>query len=279
MTKVYVPTWNSIATLEKCLKSIEKAVPNAEITIIDRASTDGTRQIAEKYGEYVVFEGNLGEARTLICKLAAKQSDMFLMVDSDVELPPNFLSIAKEFMTEKVGAVFGVKVAEAEKARSYEIYAHALESTVYPVVNGKRMDTACTLFRPEATNGFHCNCFSFEDYALGKYINSKGFKHVRICVVCSHLGFDDFRVYLAHQRWSGAGVRYIRFKAIWQSLVSLIVMPLRSPCKLTTFQVRLHYTIGFLLSRWLLEYERKPRIHPNWRQQIGRINFKVTVKA
>jgi glycosyltransferase involved in cell wall biosynthesis len=251
---VYVPTWNSSATLEQCINGIFRAVPNAEICVVDHASVDDTKMIAKRHGTYEVFMGNLGETRTHICEVASKSDEPFMMVDSDVELPNNFIDVAKNFLVLKNGAVYGRKQTVGEKPQKYEAFVYSAYS--FPVVNSKRLDTSCTLFNPEAIKGFVCHWPSYEDYALGKHMRSRGFSYVLLDLPCKHLGLGDFRVYLSHVRWAGAGLGLIGLPSTWKLFASVFWMPLKSPCKLLTFQVRLHYVVGFLFYKHFLEYNR-----------------------
>lgn len=254
MVKVYVPTWNSGLTLQRCLDSIVKAVPDAEIFVVDRGSTDATRAIALKYGTYVIFMGNLGEARSFICRHACEQDKPFLMVDSDMVLPQDFFRIAKRFLDPKIGAVYGQKLTVAKKVRRYENYVYS--AVVLPLVNSGRLDTSCTLFKPEAVRGFVCRLYSYEDYSIGKHIIMETATLILLDVPCKQLGLGNFKQYLVHVRWSGAGTRFMHLSNAWKAFASLFWMPLKSPCKFTTFQVRLHYVFGFLFSKFFLEFRR-----------------------
>src|SRR4030042_4357924 len=255
MVKVFLPTWNSVTTLKQCLEGIKHAVPNAEIHVLDHASIDDTKTVALHYGKYEVFMGNLGEVRAYICKLTSERKEWFLMVDSDIILHPDFFYVAKRFIAPNIGAVFGRKISTAKKLRRYEEYLY--NAFDFPAVNSRRLDCSCVLLNSEAVKGFSFHGCCFEDYELGKHIIGNGFKHIFIDTPCLHLGFDDFRVYLAHARWSGAGAKQMNYSPFWKVLASVVYMPLKSPCPLTTFQIRLHYFFGFLFSKYFFEYRRE----------------------
>ena len=53
---ILIATFNSAATLEKCLDSIvEQTYPNLELIVMDGGSTDGTQTILERYDKHIVY--------------------------------------------------------------------------------------------------------------------------------------------------------------------------------------------------------------------------------
>lgn len=80
-----IPTWNSGATLEITLSSIEKHGDPNQIIIVDRHSQDETLKIAQRHGCRVLTStDNLGAARLVGARSA--QTELIGFVDSDVEL-------------------------------------------------------------------------------------------------------------------------------------------------------------------------------------------------
>jgi glycosyltransferase involved in cell wall biosynthesis len=80
-----IPTLNSARTLEQCLASIRaQDYPDAEIVIVDAGSTDGTLELAERYGVQQVVDNPLqtGESGKAIGARAAR-GEILAFVDSD----------------------------------------------------------------------------------------------------------------------------------------------------------------------------------------------------
>jgi glycosyltransferase involved in cell wall biosynthesis len=80
-----IPTLNSARTLENCLMSIRaQNYPNAEIVIVDAGSTDGTLELAERYGVDQVVDNPLqtGESGKAVGARAA-QGEILAFIDSD----------------------------------------------------------------------------------------------------------------------------------------------------------------------------------------------------
>ena len=80
---VVVPTKNSARTIENCITSIlEQTYSNIETIVVDSKSTDGTVEIAERFGCKVIFtDWKLLGARYQ--GLMAASGDYITMIDSD----------------------------------------------------------------------------------------------------------------------------------------------------------------------------------------------------
>jgi len=80
-----IPTLNSVRTLERCLASIRaQDYPEVEIVLADAGSTDGTLDLAERYGVDQVVDNPLqtGESGKAVAAKAAK-GEILAFVDSD----------------------------------------------------------------------------------------------------------------------------------------------------------------------------------------------------
>lgn len=80
---ILMPTYNSVEHLDSVLSSLEKAVPNHRLVVVDHYSRDGTLEVLRKHGAEVYFDAkSLGNARQLLFEKSA--SRILLMFDSDV---------------------------------------------------------------------------------------------------------------------------------------------------------------------------------------------------
>lgn len=86
---VVMPTFNSIRTIEVCLKSIREQDYNGKVEIVaaDGGSTDGTKEILKKYNCQIVKErtGNPEKAKAIGLKEA--KGELVLLLASDNVLP------------------------------------------------------------------------------------------------------------------------------------------------------------------------------------------------
>jgi glycosyltransferase involved in cell wall biosynthesis len=108
---VLVATFNSAATLEAALEAAQRYLPIHRIILVDRSSSDGTLEIAERWGaEIYVDEVGLGYARNRALQLA--DTDPVLFLDSDVIVTrPDFYARALEaYQTPRTVAVVGMTV-------------------------------------------------------------------------------------------------------------------------------------------------------------------------
>lgn len=111
---VLVATYQSAATLAESLESVRTHVPVHCLIVVDRASTDGTPEIARRYGARVlVDELGLGSARNRA--LEAADTDVVLFVDSDVRIVrPDFYARALEALSgPRTAAVVGEAVGHS----------------------------------------------------------------------------------------------------------------------------------------------------------------------
>jgi len=80
-----MPTYNSAQYLDLALSSVEKAVPNYKLIVVDHNSNDGTLDILRRHGAEVYFDNkSLGRARQLLFEKST--SRILLMYDSDVTI-------------------------------------------------------------------------------------------------------------------------------------------------------------------------------------------------
>lgn len=126
MVAVIIPTYNRLATLDRCLGSLEQQTfPGIEVIVVDDGSTDDTPALLDRLAGSsrqnlrYIRQPNRGCAAARNTGLRQSHSDLFLFLDSDDALEPEAIaSLATEL--DRTGADF--------------VYSPAIE--VYP--NGAR---------------------------------------------------------------------------------------------------------------------------------------------
>ncbi|MEG3085879.1 glycosyltransferase family 2 protein [Sphingomonas sp. PB4P5] len=96
-----IPAYNEEAYLPACLDAVLQHVAGKamEIIVVDNNSTDGTRQVIERYaGVKYVFEPHKGITRARQCGFANASGDIVAYIDADTRPPAGWIEqIWREF--------------------------------------------------------------------------------------------------------------------------------------------------------------------------------------
>lgn len=90
---VVVPAFNEEKLLPACLESLfaQDYEGEIEILVVDNASTDGTADVARRYGARVIAEPRRGYCNALMCGFAAAQGEIIACTDADTIVPPDWI--------------------------------------------------------------------------------------------------------------------------------------------------------------------------------------------
>ncbi len=88
---VVIPVRNAERLLEECLASVARNDPR-EIIVVDGMSTDGTLDIARRYGARILSDGGGGLPAARLMGAEAAASERVALVDADVVLPDGGLA-------------------------------------------------------------------------------------------------------------------------------------------------------------------------------------------
>lgn len=115
---VIIPTRNSEAVLENCLKTLRAQTKPVNIIIVDAHSTDNTLAIAEEYDCMVIDEpkSNIkGSRRALACNEGLKHvtSPYVAFLDSDTEQPPTWAVDMEATMLEYSKGMAGESIGDS----------------------------------------------------------------------------------------------------------------------------------------------------------------------
>ncbi len=173
LVSVIVPTKNSAATLEACLKSIrEQSYKNIELIVVDNFSTDATQEIAKKYADKVFEKGPERSAQRNFAALNTIGT-FVVFVDSDMEL-------SKEVTTDCVTEIdrdsrtLGVVIPEESFGHGFWAQCKKLERSFYV---GISFMEAARFFNKEAFNqagGYNEKMVSGEDWDLSQRVEKLG---------------------------------------------------------------------------------------------------------
>lgn len=98
---IVTPAYNRASYLDETIQSVlGQDYPRIEYIVLDDGSTDGTREILQKYAGRIIWEShpNMGETRTVNKGFSMTHGDIVAVVNSDDPLLPSAVSTATAFM-------------------------------------------------------------------------------------------------------------------------------------------------------------------------------------
>lgn len=174
LVSIVVPTRNSAATLGNCLESIMlQTYPNIELIVVDNGSTDGTKEIAERFTQSVHSHGPERSAQRNLGLKQLAHGSIFSYIDSDMILGPNVVSESVEALSQ---GYVGVYIPEIILAPAFLGKVRRFERNAY---DGTAID-AVRFFLADAflaVGGFDEDLFSQgsgEDWDLDIALAQKG---------------------------------------------------------------------------------------------------------
>ena len=203
---VCVCTFNSAATLERCLSSILRSEPGAPIIVIDQQSTDSSADIALRFGAEVHLQHvGLGFARQMGFDLVATRFLAF--VDSDEEIvQTSFFKRARAILEDPGnGAVVGMGLGHR--------FAYGLPMGLLVL----RSADFKTKVIPKEVN-------AREEYYVGRRLKELGLATVFVPDAMIHKSqFRQFK-----PEWEGANTRIVAGLSLGQLLFIMKVIILQS---------------------------------------------------
>jgi len=177
---VAVLTKNSQETLRECLQSIYDNVNVNRLIVVDGYSTDKTldivKEFEELYGNVVVIMDKGTRATARQKAIEAVETDWFMFVDSDVVLCDRWLEKAKKYISDDVGAVWGIEIwSVIENPIMLKVFSH-ITMDIFRVRGG----THDILIRKEAIEGIRIppNLHVLEDAYICNWIKQRGYRVV-----------------------------------------------------------------------------------------------------
>jgi glycosyltransferase involved in cell wall biosynthesis len=112
---IVIPCHDEAATIAKVVADFRAAAPQAEIIVVDNASTDDTAALAAAAGATVVTEPRPGKGFALLSGFrAARDADFFVMVDGDDTYPAEQLDALLAAAVAGADMVVGTRLADAD---------------------------------------------------------------------------------------------------------------------------------------------------------------------
>ena len=185
---IIIPVYNEINTLEEILKKVKNAEMqglNKEIILVDDCSTDGSRELLEKFGnEYKVdfHAENQGKGAAIRTAINHVTGDFTIIQDADLEYEPkDYDDLIKILIENKADVVYGSRFAEIKRSKSF-ILSHYLGNKSLTMITNllygatlTDMETCYKAFRSDVIKSFtiKSNRFDFEPEITAKILKKK----------------------------------------------------------------------------------------------------------
>ena len=180
---ILVPVYNEVSTLETIVKKLEETDfcgLEKEIILIDDYSTDGTRDLYQKFPYKVLYHDyNQGKGAALRTGFKEATGDIIVIQDADLEYDPvDYAPLIKLILDGKADVCYGTRLAGGKPSRSF-MFTHWLGnkflSLTTNVLYGSTltdMETCYKAFRADFIKGIEIksNRFDFEPEITAKVL-------------------------------------------------------------------------------------------------------------
>jgi len=187
LVSVVIPTRNSEATIEKCLRSLaEQSYKNLEVIVVDNYSGDRTREVAKQYGVKTCLKGPERSAQVNFGAEKAVGKYIY-RVDSDFVLQPDVIREAVE-SCEREGYDAILIHNTSDPTVSFWARVRKAERDCY---KNDKLNVAARFWKKEvflAVGGFDETLVAGDDYDLQNRLVKSGFRIGRIDAGETHIG-------------------------------------------------------------------------------------------
>lgn len=217
---VVMCTWNSNKSwFKKCLESIKREIPFHHIVIVDRFSVDGTLDVVkEVFPSAVIAQSAEHLARARALGITLVDTDWFLFIDSDVEIPKGWFKNILSNLGEGIAVVHGYALAVSRSSRKWNEFIYSFSRVPKLIdVDSSNPDRVrglldATLLLRSAVEDWNPPSYlpGFEDHHMLRHVVNKGYEWRMLprLYVNHHVGFIPR---LKRARWDSACARLIKF--------------------------------------------------------------------
>ena len=241
---IVLPAKNESQGLEKLLQSIRAEQPNCELIVVNDGSTDGTREIAEKYADEVINHPySMGNGAAIKNGARHATGDILVFMDADGQHSAHDIHELLESLEAGYEMVIGARSSQSQ-ASGFRRFANQVFNRMASLMTGVKI--------LDLTSGFRA--VSAEKFKMFLYLLPNGFSYpTSITMAFLRSGFPITYVPIEASRRVGKskisplqdGLRFLLIILKIGSLFS----PLRIflPISLTIFFTGLgYYTYTFL---------------------------------
>lgn len=148
---VIIPCYNEAATIADTIEEHRKAIPNADIYVIDNNSKDETDKIAKEHNAIVLYEYKQGKGNAIKTAFRRIKAQCYFMVDGDNTYPADkAFEMCQLILEGKADMVIGDRLSSTyftENKRKFHNFGNKLvrnlinlifKSNVHDVMTGSR---------------------------------------------------------------------------------------------------------------------------------------------
>lgn len=235
---VVMPCYNEIATIEEVVDSVLASPWTAEVVIVDDGSTDGTREILEKFTDprvrVFLQPVNQGKGAALRKGFAEATAPYVIVQDADLEYDPSeYGALVAPLLADRADVVFGSRFLGGRPHRVLYFWHSVgnkmltMASNVFTNLNLTDMETCYKVFRREVLDTFTLeeNRFGIEPEMTAK-IAAGRWRLYEIGISYSGRTYDEgkkigwrdgVRAFYCIVRYSPGGERYAAKLRRWTS--------------------------------------------------------------
>ena len=186
---VVLLTKNSLQPcLKECVESIYKNIPVNRLIVVDGGSNDGTLELLQKYPNVKIIDDSKGTRATARqMGIEAVETDWHLHVDSDVILCDGWFEKASKYMTDDVGALWGVAVPSEPHFFNItyamsRLYRITVKDLLARQMRSERCMMHDTLIRTSSVRDIEIpvSLHIWEDDYIGHHIMEKGCRFLKV---------------------------------------------------------------------------------------------------
>lgn len=222
---VVMCTWNSNKPyFARCLKSIKREIPVHHLVVVDRYSQDGTIDaVSRHFGSALVAvksEENLAKARMI--GISRVDTEYFVFVDSDVELPQGWFKRLVSYVDDDVGAChdhgFAVHLLIMFLLTKWMgLDKKAITDVTLNNMSRYRGCTHSTIVRTDLVKDWKpsSSLSAYEDWMILKHVVTKGYRwRIVNQYNVKHHTPRNLRECFQKVKWTFAGARITGFEHI-----------------------------------------------------------------
>jgi len=183
---VVIPVYNELKTLDEIIRRVKATCLAMEIILVDDGSSDGTRDLYEKYTsdevvKIFLHERNQGKGAAVVTGIKAATGDVIVIQDADLEYDPreypNLLRPIEEGLAD---VVYGSRFLGAPRRAT--MYWHMVANKLLTFLTNilynnilTDMETGYKVFRRSIVDGItiHARRFDFEPEFTAKILKRK----------------------------------------------------------------------------------------------------------